>query len=253
MVFRKWYVGLLPGLLLLTGLALQQPQGVSASSPNSYYWSMTFDFEGSYDGLLYVEYIDVNNVPHRVSTEIPCVPVGRMDIGEETADFQGGYLDCSVPSIQDILNELTGLQLGAVQTYCPFMMEAEIAFIEDQSLYPILAHMASGTQPEARFQVISRHTSRLQAQFANTHLSQGDPFDVKLGEFHSLQTQLMEECYFHHTVDQQMVVDPTWINGADFYIDAAQLYIGYDPETGDILNGRIDSLLIDPGDFIKIN
>ena len=267
MTLRNWIIRLLLVAVLLV-VALQFGSAAPAaaqSTPHSYYWTMKFDFDGTFNGVLEVQYKfdPPDGVGYTVKRyqEIICNPIGRVGLTDGKAVFSGdGFLECQIPSIRDNVAELSGgITPGIVDKYDAIELTAQVAW-EPGKVHPILAHMTPAG-PDVQFSVLSENEdsftfSQLHARFVNKAPTFGWMFPSRTGTRYDVKTQLVcnGTCEFDHTVDgQSWGEDPTTPDGIIFYLDPAGIYIGFDPTTGEFLHGQLDSAGVDPGNFVNVN
>ena len=133
------------GLLLLLGLlAILAPVSteVAHADPGyAYYWSLTFDFENNFDGILHVDVGFNENggvqqpALYGENFNVPCKRVGNVTLTGGSAKFAGGYLQCDL----DVKSALTAafakcqqehpgctLAINEVESYRNFRMLAGV-------------------------------------------------------------------------------------------------------------------------------
>jgi hypothetical protein len=170
------------------------------------------------------------------------------------------YLECIVPSIRDILRGLSGTDLvNSTEQYHPFYLGARVAPGNLQPYNPVFTHLAGASGPDVRFGIADTYGSaQLQADFAG-YLSRGPSFSFMPGQMLDLRTAFVldpvDGYCFHHTVniDEYESIDIVPFKHVGFYVDTTPLLIGHDPLTGSFLEGQIDALSIDPGNFINVH
>jgi hypothetical protein len=130
----------------LVGLStpLAQPALAQDRTEYGYLWSLFFDFEKSFDGLLTIEVGpwkngDLVEVHESSTVTIPCKRAGNVQLNGGAAIFAGnGYLVCSM-NLKELVRNNHGLLIESVDNYGSILFHAEVMG-EANTIAPIFTH-----------------------------------------------------------------------------------------------------------------
>jgi hypothetical protein len=137
--------------LMIFGLLAQpaRPSYADAYAGRGYLWSLAFDFENSFDGLLTIkvgpwENGNLVSVEETSTTVVACQRVGAVILNGGAAVFEGGHLACDM-DLAAIVKRNHGIIAGATDSYGSFVVRASLAS-SGQNLAPIFTHPDVSTQ-----------------------------------------------------------------------------------------------------------
>lgn len=227
---------------------------VQAAPPNyGYLWELVFDFEEGFNGLLKIEvgpWEDGNLVWIEETSEtiIECTPSGRISLTEGFANFGGsGFLTCEMDIAQIVLDK-HDLIAQEIDTYGSFIMQTEAVLLNDNPA-PIFNH----PDAQLRLEPIVPVDVRMISDLSNQH----DPitttvFSVMATDVNTYTVDYVctpdVQCDIEHSVGirQNMLTEQG--EPLTFTTGLTTFTIGKN-DTG-IMTGRIDSILVDPGNFV---
>lgn len=237
---RLWMVVVLLGALVV---GLFQPSSVAqANNSYAYYWSLTFDFEESANGNLYVavghnENGGVQEPPIYAQTvKVPCTRVGNASVSGGALLLNGGHLRCDLDVQRAVQAAFAAcglivkgchLNVPAEDVYASFRAEATVRSATPGNA-PIFYH------PDAAY-TINPQSSSTQITAALT--PHGVIPSTPLPAFPILGTwqdyTAIHSCgaacnMYYETAGGLQVVN-TANAKVEFYTSASTIYIGYDP------------------------
>lgn len=253
---------LLVTVVLAGTLLSAQPSMAQDDTGFASYWRLTFDFDSSLSGNLYIEigYDDGSGQVEQPAlvtqnVTVACQRVGAVTLAGGAAVFQGGYLECELDIQRAMAAAVTACQ--QIDGNC------DIA-INDEHIYPHL-HMAvdvystaTGVAPlfyhqDARYQVEPQtSSSKVTATLTNmsTIESSAVPVAPAINNWlHYEANYDCNPCAMNFTVDgtnELKNVGPD--QQVSFYTPASTIYIGYDAKSGTTIpnNTGIGFLSVDP-------
>jgi hypothetical protein len=228
-----------------------QPQPVFAKGEIGYLWSLDFDFEKSFDGLLTInvgpwEDGELTGITESSTKTVSCTPMGAVTLDKGDAVFTGAdYLKCSMDLATVVWNNHK-LKVNPTDNYGSILMRARV-YGAANTLAPIFIHPNaayhldfSQTFMVTPKELLSNGAGLSQANFAGVTInswqtytflyrciSHGGPCDATLST--AGQTQVL----------------PTAGVRTNFATGPTTFYIGYDG--GSYFTGRISALRVDPG------
>lgn len=246
---------LLPLLALALLAPLAQPAPAMADEPElGYLWSIFFSFEQNFNGLLTIEVGpwgdgDLLAVDETSTAVVPCAPVGNVYLDNGSAVFEGGHLTCNL-DLAGVVLANHGLLVQPIDTYGSIHLRARLKTAPGVMKAPLFSHpdavySLDFTQPgvTTMSQKLNIGTDPLQASFSN----------VIPGSFNSYTYQY--RCYYNtglcdgtFRVGQQITNVPSAGKRISFTTAPTIFYIGQDQ--GTFFSGRMNSLLIDPGNSV---
>lgn len=239
---------LLAFALLMVGLltpALAQP--TQAASEKGYLWTLTFDFESGYNGELLLKIGPWQNgalldVTEKSTTEVECKPIGDVSLGKGYAAFSGGYLQCNL-DIAGALLANHGIVANVQDIYGSLSMRSR-AMVVGNGTAPLFAH------PDAQFWLT---TPSPMVVTVNSDLSNGNGAMTTWFSAIPWNTWQTYTSYYactgtcdltHYAGGTQQGLAN---QGAAVTFATASTPFTIGKLGGDTLSGRIDELIVDPG------
>lgn len=251
---RKMSMRILGRVLLLAGLLLPfaQPVPVYAQDEEiGYLWSLYFDFEQDFNGVLTIEVGPWENgnlveVTESSTTRVRCTRVGNVQLNGGHAVFDGtGYLTCAM-DLAAIVAANHGLVIDDVDDYGSIVLRTR-ALAATTSVMPIFTH------PDAAYTLDFSQTwgvTHGQDLWNNAGLLQASFPGVSINTW-NVHTMLYScisnggPCDATFMAGPQVQTIPTAGSRVQWSTGPTVFEIGYD--NGTFFNGRMDALLIDPG------
>lgn len=139
---RSNFVLLIFVLCTLFALPTQATHAYGAAD-RGYLWSLDFDFENDFNGVLTVKVGPWKNgdlvaIEETSTTPVKCVRVGAVSLKNGMAVFDGGHLKCSM-DLAAIVKRNHGIESAAIDSYGSFTMDAE-AISTTYGFAPIFSH-----------------------------------------------------------------------------------------------------------------
>ena len=238
-----------PILILGLFLPFANPQPVRAAA-YGYLWSLTFDFETNFDGVLTIEVGpwengDLVSVDETSRAIVPCRRVGDVFLDSGDAVFGGaGYLTCEM-NLQKIVRENHGLTIGDLDTYGSIVMHTRLSS-NVNALAPIFTHpdaiySVDFTQTQAATLTQSLHNGvgPMQATFGGVTINNMENFTAEY------ICDIAGPCFANYAAGPQQQNQPIAGAWTQFSTGRTSFDIGHN--NGLILNGRMAALEIDPG------
>lgn len=255
-------------LLLVVGLfAILAPvstEVVHADPGYAYYWSLTFDFENNFNGILHVDVGFNENggvqqpALYGENFNVPCKRVGNVVLTGGSAKFNGGYLQCDL----DIYSALTAafakcqqehpgctMTINAVEPYRNFRMLAGLIspvvgsaplFYHEDAVFTVMPDTAT-TQVTSTLTPIGLLTSSSTAAPLNTPQFYAAEYECDGGA----------GCANYFTVTGALQSTTLPAQTVQFSTPATKVYIGYNRATGATIPAGTEllSLVVDPPNF----
>ncbi|MBK8900705.1 MAG: hypothetical protein IPM53_05975 [Anaerolineaceae bacterium] len=181
--------------------------------------------------------------------ELACRETGTLNITNNVAEFDGNsYLTCEMPVFQDLVGTLTSgklkidrtceCKLANGQAHFAFSASSENPFFYLEGLQFAAPNPPTG--PNVQYALTVAGVTAVSEVFAPTkQIQQGGGEFVQSGPGYEIRFQV------NGTV---LGGSPSSISGQlEVPTDQNQFYIGFNPDSGEILQGRLEYLFIDPG------
>jgi hypothetical protein len=240
-------------LICLAGVLLPAPSATLRAAPAhyGYLWNLVFDFDHNFEGLMTIEvgpWQDGNllAVEETSKVRVHCEPKGDVKLYDGAAIFaNNGYLVCTM-NIGEAVRTNHGLAPNNPDTYGSIVMRSRAA-IGVEGIAPIFAH------PDAQYSLVAGVAPVLTM---STDLSNGNgPMETVFTSgvtWHDWTTYTANYvcnavCDLSHSAGALNQLLNNQGAPVQFATDPTTFYIGHDGSA--FLTGRIDSLLIDPGNF----
>jgi hypothetical protein len=179
---------------------------------------------------------------------ISCQEIGSVEISNEIAVFDGnGYFECTMPSFQDKVWDLTGGKLE-LPSSCTCKLAYGIAdlMVSATAGNPIFAmpelQFSAPVQPfgSAQYQLIVNGTTTVSEAFWPSHKLQ-----TGIGQ---LQQQGSGYAPNFSVDGFGLGSTPAFVGGQlEVPTDQTTFYVGFNPDNGDILIGKLGGFILDPG------
>lgn len=252
-------------LLAVSTLGVLTPTAtpvVHADGGYAYYWSLTFDFEQSLNGVLLVtvghnEDGGVQEPPlYRETFNVNCRRVGNVVLVGGSARFNGGYLQCDLDvksalvATFEVCNKLhpgCTMPIGDVERYRNFRMLAG-AISPAVGSAPLFYH-------EDAAYTITPDTANTQVAATLTPVGalSSSPVVALLGtpQFYAAEYECDGGCEMFFTISGAMQSTPVGTQVVEFSTPSTTIYIGYNPSTGGTMPAGTDlmHLFVDPPNF----
>ena len=256
---RIWMAAVLVGALLLG--VFQPVTTAQAEGGFAYYWSLTFDFDGSADGKLYVAVgYNENGAPqepviHSQTFAVSCQRVGNAGVSGGMLKLNGGYLRCDL-DLQDALQTAFAacdaivpgcrLEIEKVESYANLRATAQV-LSSSPGEAPIFYHqdVSYGINPQSS-------TTQITAWLSPHGLIPSTPVvsPSALGVWHSYEAFYGCDggCDMAYRVGTAQEVVATANAEIPIYTPSSAIYIGFNPATGLVAPAGtfVNSLFIDP-------
>lgn len=228
-----------------------QTSSVHAATEYGYLWKIVFDFDSSFDGKMTIEVGPWGNgdllVVEETSTAVVrCAPVGDVKLIDGAATFQGGYLECSF-DIGTLVRQNHGLKPKNPDTYGSIVMRTR-ALLPTDAPAPLFYH------PDATYRLdpIGPGVIDMATDLSNGNGVMGASFSGVNWSDWTVYTSnyvcvSLVACNLTYSAGGTDIAMNNQGNAVTFATGPTNFLIGKD-DTG-ILNGRIDMLLVDPGNF----
>lgn len=217
-----------------------------------YLWSLEFRFEHNYDGILTIEvgpweHGDLVSVDQTSTEIVHCKPVGAVYLENGDAVFKGGHLNCLL-DLASVVQRNHGLQIDDVDVYGSILMRGRM-ITHQQNVAPIFSH------PDATYSIDFTQTSAV--TLGQTLWNESDPIQATFPNVVGAAWQtytLSYECSLYGTCGAQFYAGgqkqlvPSNGERARFHTGPNEFLIGSDGVSH--FNGRMSSLLIDPGNSV---
>lgn len=137
-----WRGLLIAALLLGTFAVFAAPQTASAAE-HGYLWSLDFDFEHDFNGLLTIRVGEWKNgnlvtVKETSQARVPCRPMGSVSLNSGDAVFDGGHLECYLDLASVVYNN-HGLVVQPVDNYGSIVLRTRVNS-STNNVAPIFTH-----------------------------------------------------------------------------------------------------------------
>ena len=256
---RIWMVVLLLGALLLG--AFQPVATAQAEAGFAYYWSLTFDFDSSADGRLYVAVgYNEDGAPqepliHSQTFAVSCQRVGNASVSGGMLKLNGGYLRCNL-DLQDAL-QTTFAACDAIVPGCHLEIEKYESYAHLRATAQVLSS-SPGEAPIFYHQDASyginpqSSTTQITASLSPHGLIPSSPVvrTPALGVWHNYEAFYSCDggCDMAYKVGTAQEMVATANADIPIYTPSSTIYIGFNPVTGLVAPAgtNINSLFIDP-------
>jgi hypothetical protein len=236
----------------IAGLFALPQRAAYAETELGYLWSLGFNFEYNYDAVLTIEvgpWVDGDLVAvDESSTErVHCWPVGAVALDSGDAVFSGGHVECELDLAAVVLKN-HGLKLDRIDDYGSIVLYTT-AQSTGQNIAPIFSH------PDANYRInFSRTVSvNLLQQLDNGAGLQNGFFPTITGagriDYSFTYSCVWQgDCHSSFSADGQTVDTALGGNRVKFRTTPTIIRVGSDGSSS--FQGRMDSLLIDPGNSV---
>ena len=130
--YRRTYICFMLALVVGMLLPMATPQAAYAQEEEyGYLWSLEFDFDSSFDGVLTIEVGpwkdgDLAEVDETSQETVHCLPAGDVILDSGDAVFSNqGYLRCSM-NLAEIVMDNHGLEIEPIDSYGSLLMTADL-------------------------------------------------------------------------------------------------------------------------------
>lgn len=239
-------------VLVFAGLLALPQRPAQAYSEWGYLWSLSFDFEQDFTGVLKIEVGpwvngDLAKTVESSVEKVTCTRVGNVGLNGGDAVFNGGHLQCTL-DLAGILYRNHGLVLNPIDRYGSIFVETTL-----QASKPNLAPIISHPDADYRIDFTNSVGVTLFQELENNAGVQSGHFPsvtgvgkVKYGFKYGCIW--MGPCNGSFSADGQQDVTPFGGDYVEFRTSPVTFFIG-----GDGVNkfgGRMSDLLIDPGNSV---
>ncbi|MEZ4768104.1 MAG: hypothetical protein R2844_06710 [Caldilineales bacterium] len=243
-----WRGLLVASLVLGMFAAVAAPQTANAAE-RGYLWSLDFDFEHNFTGLLTIrvgawENGDLVSVEETSQARVPCRPVGSVSLNSGDAVFDGGYLQCYLDLASVVYNNHR-LVVQPVDNYGSIVLRTRVNSSAN-TVAPIFNH------PDASYKIDYTSTFSvtpqqelwngagvLQATFPGVTINTWQPYGYQYG------CMWGGPCSARFYVGPQSQFTPVAGTRVQFSTGPTTFEIGRDG--GDLFYGRMSDLHVDPG------
>ena len=245
-----WRFLITPVLLLSLLCPFAKAEPVRAEAEYGYLWSLSFDFEKSFDGVLTIEvgpWKDGQLVEvHETSTAtVPCTRVGNVHLDGGDAVFSGaGYLTCTL-NLAETVRRNHKLTIGEVDTYGSIFMAAKVNGAVN-AVAPLFTHPDadysldfSQTWATTLSQSLWNGVGPMQATFPGVTINTWETYTAEYG------CSVAGPCFASFAAGLQQQTQPTAGSWVQFSTGPTTFEIGH--AGGVFFTGRMASLLVDPG------
>jgi hypothetical protein len=231
-------------------LPFANPEPVRADAQYGYLWSLSFDFEQSFDGILTIEVGPWENgdlvaVEATSTATVPCKRVGNVQLDSGDAVFSGsGYLSCALNLAETVWSNHK-LAVGKVDTYGSMVMRARVngaaSAIAPLFTHPNAAYSLDFSQTSATTlsQSLSNAVGPLQATFPGVTINTWQTYTAQY------ICNIVGPCSASFAAGPQQQNQPTAGSRVQFSTGPATVEIGH--AGGLFFTGRMASLIVDPG------
>lgn len=188
------------------------------------------------------------------SYPVACWVVGQVAVGNGTADFAGGYVECSLPSFAQAANDLIEQTWGpghglALSDLCECRPQQE------RRVEGLVLPTAPGGQPVFHHPSLQFAVPGEGSFFANSLEASGQSSTGPAAKITGLTRAGTDHlcspfgsCKFVHYRDGQVMdVDTQNFIAGAVYTGKTSVYLGYDPDSGARFVGQMGSVHVDPG------
>jgi hypothetical protein len=245
-----WRFLITPLLLLSLLFPFAKPEPVRAEAEYGYLWSLSFDFEKSFDGVLTIEVGPWKNGElvevHETSTAtVPCKRVGNVQLDNGDAVFSGaGYLTCTLHLAETVWNNHK-LTIAEVDTYGSIWMSAKVNGAAN-AIAPIFNHPNaaysldfSQTWATTLSQSLWNGLGPLEATFPGVAINTWETYTAEYG------CSVAGPCFADFAAGPQQQTQPAAGAWVQFSTGPTSFDIGH--HGGVFFTGRMASLIVDPG------
>jgi hypothetical protein len=245
---KKFFAGVVVAIVLSILLPVTKPQIAQAQAEEwGYLWSLYYSFDQDYNAVLTIEVGpwengDLVEVADSSTATVRCEPVGNVALAGGMAVFKGGHLECAM-DLREIVNQNHDLVIDEIDDYGSIIART-IVMSSANTVAPIFTH------PDAQYSIDFTQTSsvKLNQQLWNGAGLLDETFFGVMGN--TWQTYTMEyicnpagtSCDEKFGVAGQTATNPVAGTRVKFNTGPMSFQVG-----GAAFNGRMDALLIDPG------
>ena len=232
---------------MTTSLATATP--AAADAEYGYLWSLDFDFEHDFNGVLTIrvgtwENGNLVSVDETSTATVGCRPMGSVSLSAGDAVFDGGYLECYLDLAAVVLNNHK-LTVEPVDNYGSILLRTRVKSTAN-TVAPMFTH------PDASYKIDFTSTFAVTPQqelWNNAGLLQATFPGVTINTWQPYTYQYTciwgGPCDASFRVGPQMQNMPTAGGRVRFSTGPTVFEIGRDG--GDLFYGYMSSLRIDPG------
>jgi hypothetical protein len=248
--------------LVLCSLFAPATTEVAHADPGyAYYWSLTFDYENNFNGVLHVDvgYAENGGVQnpalHGQDFSVTCQRVGNVSLAGGTATFNGGYLTCNLDVKQAL--EATFAKCAAGFPGCTMTIEDVEKYRSFRMLSQITS-VAAGSAPifyheDATYAIsLNGTTAQVAADLAPLGTVQSSAVATFLPVSQSYGSNYLcaplGGCTMGFAIGGSNEGLPQANDSVEFSTPSSTIYIGYNPATGITIPAgtQITHLFIDP-------
>jgi hypothetical protein len=247
---RLLFTRLVPLFALL--LALLPTATPARAQEYGYLWSLFFDFEKSFDGVLTIEVGpwengDLVSVDETSTAIVPCQRVGNISLDKGDAVFAGGYLKCDL-DLAGVVDKNHGLQVDQIDDYGSIILRSNLA-TSALNVAPLFSH------PDATYQIDFTQTWNvtMSQAFTNGVGPQQQTMGITVG-YNRFTYSYLYNCVWLGPCSNKFMAGPLIQNlpspggRIEFRTEPTTFLIGSD--NVNTFQGRMGSLLIDPGNSV---
>ena len=232
---------------MFSSLAAAKP--ASADAGYGYLWSLDFDFESNYNGLLTIkvgpwENGDLVSVDETSTATVNCRPIGSVALNAGDAVFDGGHLECYLDLASVVYNNHK-MTVAPVDTYGSILLRTRVNSTAN-TVAPLFTHPDASykidftqTMAVTPSQDLWNNAGLLQATFPGVTINTWQPYTYQYACIWG------GPCDATFRVGPQTQNMPTASGRVRFSTGPTVFEIGRDG--ADLFYGRMSSLRIDPG------
>jgi hypothetical protein len=236
----------------IAGLFALPQRAAYAETELGYLWSLGFNFENDYDAVLTIEVGpwvngDLAAVDESSSERVRCWPVGAVALDGGDAVFSGGHIECELDLAAIVLKN-HGLKIDRIDDYGSIVLYTT-AQSTGQNIAPIFSH------PDANYQIdFSRAVGLTLIQDLDNGLALQKAYFPTVTGAGQIDYSFTYSCVWQGNCHGSFSADGQSVNTAlggsrvKFRTTPTTIRIGSDGSS--TFQGRMDSLLIDPGNSV---
>ncbi|NJM09228.1 hypothetical protein HC891_28030 [Candidatus Gracilibacteria bacterium] len=237
---------------IVAGVFALPQRAAYAKTELGYLWSLGFNFENDYNAVLTIEVGpwvngDLAAVDESSTERVRCWPVGAVALDNGDAVFSGGHIECEIDLAAVVLKN-HGLRVDRIDNYGSIVLYTTAA-ATSQNIAPIFSH------PDASYHIdFSRAVGVTLAQDLDNGLALQKAYFPNVTGAGRVDYSLMYSCVWQGDCHGSFSADGQSVNTAlggsrvNFRTTPTIVRIGGDGTS--TFQGRMDSLLIDPGNSV---
>lgn len=233
---------------LFTSPRLVATPTAQAATEMGYYWTLIFDFNNTFNGVLKLEVGPWENgkllkVEQSSEARVACAPVGAVVLANGVATFNGNsYLTCTL-DLAGAFKANHNLEPKRVESYGALLISAR-AQLNAAGNAPLFKHRNASFGLSAPGPLMVRDVATLTN---NGALMQSQLFSLNWGVLQTYEANY--SCAWGGACDMNLTAGP---NQQTLFNQGAPVQFATGRTTftiGQGLNGQIDALLVDPGNY----